>query len=91
MERFFFVALRPDVGSCPHFYGALRSHLLDTTQFVVYSGRVISPTQLPLPDNTQHTTHNHPCPGGFSVIQRPQLHPLDRTATEIGTCNELVR
>ena len=55
------------------------------------SGRVISPTQRPLPDNTQHSqgTDIH-APAGLepaiSSSEWPQNHVLDRTAT--GTrCN----
>ena len=49
------------------------------------SGRVISSSQRPLPDNTN--AHNkHPCPGGggfeptISAGERPQTYALDRTA-----------
>ena len=51
------------------------------------SGRVISPTQRPLPDNTQHSqeTDTH-APAGFeSAItgsERIQTHALDRAATD---------
>ena len=54
------------------------------------SGRVISATQRPLPDNTQHSkgTHIH-APPGFEItipaIERPQTHALDRAVTGIGT------
>ena len=54
-----------------------------------YSRRVVSPSQRPLPDNTQLTTDRHPCfPAGFKptilVSERPQTHALDRTATACG-------
>ena len=40
-------------------------------QSVVYSGRVISPTQRPLPDNTTLTTDRHPNP---QLDSNPQSH-----------------
>jgi hypothetical protein len=50
------------------------------------SGRVISPTQRPLPDNTQHSqdTDTMSLAGFESAIrasERPQTHALDRAAT----------
>jgi hypothetical protein len=52
------------------------------------SGRVISQTQRPLPNNTKHNRQTSMTPAGFeSTIpanQRPQTHALDRVATEIG-------
>jgi hypothetical protein len=53
------------------------------------SGRVISPSRRPLPDNTALTTDRHPCPPvGFEPIisagERPQTYALDRAATGTG-------
>jgi hypothetical protein len=53
------------------------------------SGRVISPTQRPLPDNTQHsqqkTTHD---PGAIRTTipadERPQTYTVDRATTGTG-------
>jgi hypothetical protein len=56
------------------------------------TGRVISPTQRPLPDNTQHSqeTDIH-APSGIRTHkparERPQTHDLDHAATEIGNNN----
>ena len=54
------------------------------------SGRVISPTQRPLPDNTQHSqqTDIH-ATGGFeptiTASEGPSTYALDRSSTGIGT------
>ena len=55
------------------------------------SGRVISPSQRPLPDNTQHSQETDiRSPAGFeptvSAGQRPQTYALDRAATGTGHC-----
>ena len=53
--------------------------------------RGISPSQRPLPDNTQHSqeTDIH-APGGIRIrkpaSQRPQTHALDRAGNEIDPC-----
>jgi len=60
---FFSVALRPNAGHGLLVLEVSRSHT--TTHHSRYnsSGRVISSTQRPLPDNTQHSqTDKHPCP-----------------------------
>jgi len=66
-----------------------RSHT--TTHHCRYdsSGRAISPTQRPLPDNTQHSQQtNIHAPVGFeptiSAGERPQTYALDRAATGTG-------
>jgi hypothetical protein len=66
-----------------------RSH---TTHHARYdsSGRVISPTQRPLPDNTTFTTDRHPWPPNLfepaiPESKRLQTPALDRTATGIGS------
>ena len=52
------------------------------------SGRVISPSQRPLPDNTQHSQQTNIPPVGFeptiSAGKWPQTHALDRAATGTG-------
>ena len=54
------------------------------------SGRVISSSQRPVPDNTTLTTDRHPCPRRDSNLrtipanERPQTHTLDRAASGIG-------
>ena len=52
------------------------------------SGRVISPMQRPLSDNTQHSQHPSMSTAGFEHViptsERPQTHTLDRAATGIG-------
>jgi len=59
------------------------------THSVELSGRVINPTQKPLPDNTQHSqqTDFHD-PGGFRstipATELPQTHAIDRAATGTG-------
>jgi hypothetical protein len=61
-----------------------------TPHSVDSSGRVISPTQRPLPDDTQNSleTDIH-APRGFEptipASERPQTHALDRAATGIDT------
>ena len=52
------------------------------------SGRVISPTQRPLPDNTQHSHDTFMSSTGFEptipASERRQTHALDRADTGIG-------
>ena len=54
----------------------------------VSSGRMISSSQGPLPDNTQHSQQTSMSPMGFEPIisadERPQTYALDRAATETG-------
>jgi len=53
------------------------------------SGRMISPTQRPLPDNIQHSQQTSMPPMGIeptiSAGERPQTYALDRAATGTGT------
>jgi hypothetical protein len=63
------------------------------------SGRVISLSQRPLPDNTQHTTDKTPMPpvGFESTItagEQPQTSALDRAATGAGIlllCKKIIQ
>jgi hypothetical protein len=52
------------------------------------SGRMITPSQKPLPDNTQHSKQTSMHPAGFKTAipasERPQTHTLDRAATGKG-------
>ena len=66
-----------------------RSHA--TTHYIRWdsSGLVISPTQRPLPDNTQHSQETNMLqPAGFGPAipagERPQTYALDRVATGTG-------
>jgi len=56
-----------------------------TTVDKTRSGRVISPSQRPLPDNTQHSQQTSTFPVGFKptipAVERPQTHALDRADT----------
>jgi hypothetical protein len=54
-----------------------------------FSGRAISPTLRPLPDDTQHSKETDTMPpAGFEpeihARKRPQTNALDRAVTEIG-------
>jgi hypothetical protein len=52
------------------------------------SGRVISSSQRPLPENTQHSRQTSMLPVGFEPTiaagERPQTYALDRAATTTG-------
>ena len=76
---FFFVVLRPDAGHGLLVLEVSRSHT--TTHHIQYdsSGRVISSSQRPLPDNTRHSQQtNIHAPGGT------QTHNLSRrVATDL--------
>ena len=86
---FFSVALRPNADHGLLSLEVSRSHT--TTHHSRYdsSGRVISSSQRPLPDNTHHSqlTNIH-APVGFeptmSAGELPQTYALDRTATGTG-------
>jgi hypothetical protein len=61
---------------------------LDTPHSVVFSGRVIGPSQRPLPDNTQHSQQTDIyTPTGFEpaipASERPQNYALDHVTTGI--------
>jgi hypothetical protein len=74
----------------PHSWGFSRSHT--TTQHSRYdsSGRVISASQRPLPDNTQHSQQTFMPPVGFEPTilagERTQIFALGRAVTGTG-CN----
>ena len=85
---FIFVALRPNTDHGLHILEVSRSH---TTQHSRQdsSGRVISSSQRPLPDNTQHSqqTNTH-APSGIRIHdlsrRAAQTCALDRAATGTG-------
>ena len=63
---FFFVALRPNVGHGLLNLEVPRSHTTTHHSREDSSGRVISSSQRPLPDNTQHSQQtNIHAPGGI--------------------------
>jgi hypothetical protein len=84
---FFPVATRPYSCSWPPLRG-FTIHSLGTSLSVVSSGRVISPTQRPLPDNRQHSQKTSTPLAGLEpeipASERQHTHALDSTATEIG-------
>ena len=86
---FFFLAQQPPVGQGLLIKEVSRSHTKTHHNRQDYSGRVISPSQRPLPDNTQHSQQTSMHPVGFkptiSLGERPHAHALDRAATGTGT------
>jgi hypothetical protein len=81
------MARQPLVGQGPLIVEISRSHS-DTPHWYDSSGRVISPTQRPLPNNTQHSqeTDIH-APARFEptfpASERPQTHALDSATAGI--------
>jgi hypothetical protein len=85
-----FLARQPPVGQSLLINEASRSHTTTHHSRKDSSGRVISSSQRPLPDNT-HNTHNRQtsippvgCETTVSAGERPQTYVLDRAATAIG-------
>ena len=76
----------PPVGHGLLIHDISRSHTTTHRSRWDASGRVISPTQRPLPDNTQTSMP----PVGFEPAipagERPQTYALDRAATAVGSC-----
>ena len=86
---FFFVALRPNAGNGLPILDVSRSHTTTHHSLQDSSGRVISSSQRPLPDNTRHSQQtNIHAPVGFeptiSAGKRPQIYALDGAATGTG-------
>jgi len=85
----FLLSQQPPVGHGLLILEVSRFTLNDAPQSVDSSGRVISPSQRPLPHNTQHSqeTDTH-VPVGFEptipASERPQTYALDRAATGTG-------
>ena len=74
-EVYFFVALRPNAGHDLLIFEVSRSHTTTHHSRQDSSGRVISSSQRPLPDNTQHSQRtNIHAPSGI------QTHDLSRRA-----------
>ena len=88
---FFYLAQRPNAGHGLLIHEVSWSHTMTRHSRYDSSGRVISSSQRPLPDTTQHSqqTDIH-APVGFEPIisagERPQTHVLDRAATGNGRC-----
>ena len=78
----------PPVGHGLPILEVSRSHSTTHHSRQDFSGRVISPSHRPLPDNT-HKTQTSMLPVGFeptiSAGERPQTFALDRKATGTGT------
>ena len=86
----FAVALRPNAGHGLLILDVSRSHTTTHHSRLDSSGRVISSSQRPLPDNTRHSQQtNIHAPVGFepkiSAGERPQTYTLDGAATGSGT------
>ena len=85
-------ALRPNAGHGLLIHEVSKSYTTMHHSRQDSSGRVISSSQRPLPDNTQHSQETSMPPAGFEPIisegERSQTHALDRAAT--GTCNMCV-
>jgi len=81
---FFCVALRPDSRSRPPLAG-LCNHTQAHHTRKYSSGQVISPTQRPLPDNTQHSkeTYIH-APGGIKTRNPSKRAPADPRLRPVG-------
>ena len=81
-------AQQPPVGQSLLIHDVSRSRTTTYHRLQDSSGRVISPTQRPLPENTQHSQQTSITPVGFErtipASQRPQTHALDRADTRIG-------
>jgi len=77
----------PPVGQRPFIYEVSRSHTTTHHSRQDSNGRVNSPSQRPLPDNTRHWKQTSMSPVGFEpAISRsdwPQTDALDRAATGI--------
>ena len=90
-ELFFFVALRFNAGHGLLILEVSRSHTTTHHSRKDFSGRVISPSQRLLPDNTQHPTQKDILAvGGIPTRNPSQRAALDRAATGIGIALTLV-
>jgi len=79
---FFFLAKQPPVDQSLFIHKVSRSHATTHQTRQDSSGRVISPSQRPLPDNTQHSQQTSTLPVGFepkiAVDERPHTYAFDR-------------
>jgi hypothetical protein len=80
-----FLSQQPPVGQGLLIHEASRSHTTTHHSRQGFSGRVISSSQIPLTDNTQHSQQTSISPAEYeptiSEGERPQNYALDRTAT----------
>ena len=83
-----FLARQPPVGQGLLIHEVSRSHKTTHHSQHGSSGRVISSSQRPLSDNTQHSPQTSMHPVGFEPTiaagERPQSYALDRVATGNG-------
>ena len=85
----FFLARQPPVGQGLLIHEVSRSHTTTHHNRWDCSGRVISSSQRPLPDKTQHSQRTDIlAPAGFEPTtlagKRPQTYAIDRAATGTG-------
>ena len=84
---------RPNVGHGLLVHDVSRSHTTTHHSREDSSGRVISPSQRPLPDNTHPSRQTYTAPVEFeptiSAGEWPQTYALDRAVTGIGICQTL--
>ena len=89
-----FLAQQPPVGQDLLILEVSRSHTTAHHSRQDSSGRVISSSQRPLPDNTQHSQQTSMPLVGFepttSVGVRPQIYVLDGTANGIDKCTPYI-
>ena len=81
---FFCLALRPKAGHDLIILEVTRSHTMTHHSRYDSSGRVISSSQIPLPDNTQHSLTNIHAPGGIRTHDLSRRAAADRAATGTG-------
>ena len=84
---YFSMVLRPNVGQGLLILEVSRSHTTTHYSRKDSSGRMISSSQRPLPDNTQHPSISPPNVGFAPTIpasERPQTYALDCAATGTG-------
>ena len=90
VRNYVFFTPQPPVGQGLLIHEVSRSHTTTHSSQYDSFGRVISSSQRPLPDNTQHSqqTDIHGPPVGFeptkSAGKRPQYYALDRVASGTG-------
>jgi len=86
---FFFWRNRPPVGEGLLDHGVSKSHTTTHHSRQDSSGREISSSRRPLPDNTQHSQQTSMPPVGFkptiSAGEQSQTYALDRVATGTGS------
>ena len=96
---YFFVALWPNAGHGLLIHQVSRSHTTTHHSRQDSSGRMIRPSQKPLPDNTQHSQETEPRRDSNPQFQqkrgrrptRQTARPWDRHLVLSGQCNEMVQ